>query len=315
VTAGTSISEAKKLELMSPILDDSLKQLPKSPLVNGAGHLPTLTPIPTSQSVTIAEEVPVKAQADIANTSVANDKESDSPSSTLVESSTGSMRSEPSVVSPRMSLHPSLPPKPAISFESNSKPPVASNFVHPSLPRKPVAIAVVSPPPKSFPIESDQHTSGPPHDASHTEPAAPETDSEELDVNNKGLEASMHAPKPSTSEPAISSLVPQTTIPPVVQRAFNPSHGRSHTVGRPPFTIGGSGLPHRSTQSGGATPLTATAHHGRTQSTPPAIEPRPARPTSRPVISGDALSRLARTLGGSGTSMSRKALMNKATSD
>jgi len=74
----------------------------------------------------------------------------------------------------------------------------------------------------------------------------------------------------------------------------NPTHGRSHTLGRqPPFSAGAK----RGFLSGSSTPAGVAGakgpHHGRTQSSP--VSHR--RQHSRPVITMDAMSRLAKTLG------------------
>lgn len=99
--------------------------------------------------------------------------------------------------------------------------------------------------------------------------------------DHSGLESSMHALPTSPSAP--SHLGPR---PP---RGFKPTHGRAHTVGR--FKDNNHSDPDR--------PRKADAFsHGRNHSTPPTgTAHRP--PASRPVITVDAISRLARTLGGS----------------
>ena len=118
-------------------------------------------------------------------------------------------------------------------------------------------------------INGRANLSAHPGDAADSSPSPP-----------RGLSGSVHA---STSMPnAFPSRPPRA--------AFQPAHGRSQTVGRfKPEYRAGSERPQREIS------------HGRNHSTPP-TGPGPARGrtahTTRPVISGDAISRLARTLGG-----------------
>ena len=114
-----------------------------------------------------------------------------------------------------------------------------------------------------------------------------------------GLRASMHAPKGivnSISEPAnLSTQADSRTHDPIH------THMRAHTVGRSPLpTIHGQGdYISRVTRSGHTTPkgrFQGTSH-ARTRSTPPGGANHYRSPhTSRPVITGDAISRLARTI-------------------
>jgi hypothetical protein len=137
-----------------------------------------------------------------------------------------------------------------------------------------------------------------------------------------GLEASIHAPKDSASK--VSSLSPRqpeisisvvdpsvSTPPPLARpgwpssRGLNSFHRRSHTIGRHP-----NHEPPDTTYHFKQTPRRVDArhddsapphgdHHPRTHSTPPPGSPyRPAQ-SHRPVITGDAISRLARTINNS----------------
>jgi hypothetical protein len=117
-----------------------------------------------------------------------------------------------------------------------------------------------------------------------------------------GLRASMHAPKSivnSVSTPANLSTRADS-------RSHDPihTHTRAHTVGRSPLpnsTIHGQGdYISRVTRSGYTTPKDGFQgiSHSRTRSTPPGGANHYRSPhTSRPVITGDAISRLARTIG------------------
>ncbi|VDB85423.1 unnamed protein product [Peniophora sp. CBMAI 1063] len=91
--------------------------------------------------------------------------------------------------------------------------------------------------------------------------------------------------------------------------AFNATHARSRTLGRP-GNMGMNGVPHRQFHSGSTTPSHGPqARHGRTQSTPPSAggPARHSRQGSRPVIAGTALAQIARTLGGGGSALKREA--------
>jgi hypothetical protein len=116
-----------------------------------------------------------------------------------------------------------------------------------------------------------------------------------------GLRASMHAPKGivnSVSTPAnLSTHVDSRTHDHIH------THMRAHTVGRSPLpnsTIHGQeDYISRVTRSGHTTPRGGFqgTNHARTRSTPPGGANHYRSPhTSRPVITGDAISRLARTI-------------------
>ena len=118
-----------------------------------------------------------------------------------------------------------------------------------------------------------------------------------------GLGASIHAPKgvvDSVSAPANLSTYTGS-------RAYDPihTHTRAHTVGRSPLpdsTVQGQGdYMSRFARSGHTAPkggFQGNNSHARTHSTPPAgVNHHRSPQTSRPVITGDAISRLARTIG------------------
>ncbi|KAF7301450.1 hypothetical protein MIND_00710300 [Mycena indigotica] len=139
--------------------------------------------------------------------------------------------------------------------------------LHPSLPPKPVS-AVEAPTENTSPA---------------AEPSSPQ--------NPKvGLAASMHADQPASSSSKLSPHVPE----------FSPSHQRTQTVGRAfPHSAPG-GFNNRFPRSGSSTPRGGYAprnQHARTHSSPPISNAGNHRtPHSRPVITGDAISRLARTI-------------------
>lgn len=108
---------------------------------------------------------------------------------------------------------------------------------------------------------------------------------------DRGLAASMHAMSKSLSPPNFLRSPPYNfSQRGTGGRAFQPTHARAQTVGRPDY-LSDTDRPRR---GDGQT-------HGRNHSTPPAgsgAAHSHSRPTSRPVITGAAISRLARTLGG-----------------
>ncbi|KAJ7591212.1 hypothetical protein C8J56DRAFT_556532 [Mycena floridula] len=78
---------------------------------------------------------------------------------------------------------------------------------------------------------------------------------------------------------------------------YTPTHNRSQTLGRPEIPFNS-----RFSRSGSSTPRGSSfsaGHHSRTHSTPPTGNNR--TPHARPVISGDALARISRSLGGPST--------------
>ena len=105
--------------------------------------------------------------------------------------------------------------------------------------------------------------------------------------SDRSLSASIHAMPPSAPSPTYLGPRPPRGV-------FQPSHIRAHTVGRyKPEHHSDNDRPHRGD----------AFSHGRNHSTPP-TGPGTTRAhtrthATRPVISGDAISRLAKTLGGS----------------
>ena len=119
--------------------------------------------------------------------------------------------------------------------------------------------------------------------------------------SREGLSASIHAPKAisdSVSAPATVSTYPDLPS----ERPL--THSRTQTVGRPfPRPSHNDYVP-RFTRSGNSTPRSIFdgQQHVRTQSTPPAGVMSNQPRAHRPVITGDAISRLARTIGKTGIS-------------
>ncbi|KAG6832986.1 hypothetical protein H0H92_004870 [Tricholoma furcatifolium] len=128
-----------------------------------------------------------------------------------------------------------------------------------------------------------------------------------------GLAASIHAPPPegiSESKSAPSNIASYSAMP-----AEPRTHNRSHTIGRPPSHGSRSENNGRPSRSGYNTPrggLSRGGHHNRTQSTPPTGGHNQRHTVHRPVITGDAMSRLARTIGNTTISPTRTPVLSTA---
>ncbi|KAG6911655.1 hypothetical protein DXG01_007905 [Tephrocybe rancida] len=114
-----------------------------------------------------------------------------------------------------------------------------------------------------------------------------------------GLSASIHAPLPngiSETKSAPSNISSYSTASPEHR-----THNRSHTIGRPPMYPPRSENSGRPSRSGYNSPRgglsVGSGYHTRTHSTPPPGTHNNRSPAHRPVITGDAISRLARTIG------------------
>ncbi|KAK7061548.1 hypothetical protein R3P38DRAFT_2830100 [Favolaschia claudopus] len=193
---------------------------------------------------------------------------------------------------------------PQTATKSTQPPPL-----HPSLPSKPVEAPNTSgggnsrqPP---APLASAAQASAPAAATSepvqtlgeNVKPARPEgkADDASSDTGREGLAASIHAPSQS------DSFVPSNSSTPPPPRRFAHTHTRAHTVGRIQPQITPVNFNSRLSRSGTSTPrggYAAGNQHARTQSSPPAasVLNNHRTPHSRPVITGDAISRLARTI-------------------
>ncbi|KAI6164710.1 proline/serine-rich protein [Pisolithus thermaeus] len=107
----------------------------------------------------------------------------------------------------------------------------------------------------------------------------------------RGLHGSIHAPA-SLPQSRLTPNIPVRAAS-IKNDSFNRNHGRSHTESR-------SSQPSRSSRSGASSPLgNNVCTHSRNHSTPPAGgSSQKVHHTSRPVITGEAMSKLARTIGG-----------------
>jgi hypothetical protein len=264
--------EKAKLQLMSPILDDSLKQLPQSfektspsPSAGSGPPSPQIADTAPISEVNGLEDGHVTGVSDTPSSPIEVNKQEDhAPRSSEPLPREGSFPTpEPAPkdkdTSPHLSSATSVSPEPV----SSTPPPIPQSG-------RGLGDSIHAPP-------RDEHASS----EAPPEPHGPEF---ELDVGKRGLAASIHAPKPiGEQRPA-----PEPHVP---------THGRSRTLGRPPaFAFGTK----HGFLSGSSTPTAAARadstkgpHHARTQSTPASHRQR----HSRPVITMDAMSRLARTLG------------------
>lgn len=191
-------------------------------------------------------------------------------------------------------------PTPPVEVREPTPPPARKltpepprNPLHPSLPAKPAAVPTKplvrpAPPPKA-PKEDTPA------------PAPPAADPLDDFRRPDGLAASIHAPAPiavDSSSLAASIHAPRAdaaSAPPSVSVFADATHTRAHTVGRPDALLAPPPTAPRASRSGNATPVSRFAH-ARTHSTPPAHPHR--APHARPVLTGAAISRVVRTLGG-----------------
>ena len=218
--------------------------------------------------------------------------------------------------------HPSLPAKPVAAVAATETLKNSRNHApngRAALPPKPVRVAPQRSPfaaPKSLsppPVEPKATPASKPSPLTSPSPARPESGLEDSihapksasnsvksppvkSVKDKkedadeGTAASIYAPKnamrDSSSAPALS---PQSA--PSGPRSFSPVNGHSVTESRSPRVAGGLSN-HRSTRSGATSPLgKSAAGHARNHSSPAGPGHR-----TRPVISGEGFSRLARAI-------------------
>ncbi|KIJ19908.1 hypothetical protein PAXINDRAFT_126163 [Paxillus involutus ATCC 200175] len=192
-------------------------------------------------------------------------------------------------------LHHSLPPKPVAATESLSG--RGQSICKPSnLPQKPVLVAEEAPlATKTEGLSESIH-------APSTEELAAIEKVSSTSSSERGLAASIHATKSSLPE---SQSAP-SLLPSHPASATSRTHARSQTEGRPgshqPHNAPTNVASHRFSRSGASSPLGQHVYsHSRNHSTPPTggagVRPPQA---ARPVITGEAITRLARTIGGLG---------------
>lgn len=185
-------------------------------------------------------------------------------------------------------LHPSLPPKPVAAMESLRA--RGSSISKPSNlpPKPPMSVAKEE-------VLTTKSLSESMHAPSADERLALERVSS-ASSSERGLTGSIHAPVPSLPEShSAPSLLPIHSTSPVSR-----THSRSQTEGRSGIRQPNTAPPStRRGRTSASSPLGRRVHtHARNHSTPAAGASSRAPQASRPVISGEAISRLARTIGG-----------------
>ncbi|KAG9219196.1 hypothetical protein CCMSSC00406_0001606 [Pleurotus cornucopiae] len=341
VTTTITHTTVDKPNEISPIFVDGLKPLPEpaTPVVVADTLHPDarVTPKLPQGQVTDAKPVPAPRSPILSKESVDQGSlaASATPSVTIPR---GKTPVQENGRSNRKARHP-LPPKPiAVSdtpLSSSRLPPSATpmrgKFAKASPPDKAVSSVTVEPttPMSGFDVPAivklpeqgqDQSASVDEHDSQPDTPPPPSTDagaeSLQSDDAASGLAASIHAPKPgdtlSASVYAPSPGESRSAPGSATFDSFKPAHTRAHTVGRPPFYNG----PQRFSRSTATSPRGSAfvPHHARNHSSPPVGAPHRTH-VSRPVITGDALSRLVRTIGTTVTPAARSQPVAVATKD
>ncbi|KZT12793.1 uncharacterized protein LAESUDRAFT_719102 [Laetiporus sulphureus 93-53] len=319
ITSGTS--EETKLSSMgnviSPILEDALKPLPKiepetpnveisdnEQSVEDFSEMAAQTPTSVSvlenehQDVTPREEkltgaiessLPVNHAVPaetVLEQRQAPDEEISAHKVAQQGAGASSESRSPSKPALTLPLHPSLPPKPVTTIELLTSEREArhgdSGSAQLDLPPKPAVTVSEAP----FEGGLAQSIHAPSSRAVATQKSPSKLRSPEL-----GLAASIHAPSSSLSAPGQLPELPSSP----------PAHGRSRMARRGLQHHHGISVPdfpghHSDSDHVGRG---AHEHHTRTHSTPPNATARARSPIStRPIITIDAMSRLARTLGG-----------------
>ncbi|KAI0660895.1 hypothetical protein C8Q70DRAFT_751222 [Cubamyces menziesii] len=328
VNEKSSVAPAQS-DLISPILVDALKPLPNlefgSPQIQSAAPAalesrdinpaatlpqPSIPPLVktddgdhTPRGPPVPSRTKETARVDAAKESA---KENPATGGAKKESQTAVSGSGPlgektktAPKSPQRSkapLHPSLPPKPVAVVEPTTKRAPRKPPVPPVKTTEPEAAA--DEPPTTGLAES-QHAPKP------SETASEEHSSKESSPERQGLAASMHAPMPSSMS-APSHITTHSTPS---STSFQPTHGRAHTVGRPhgvriPFSPSHGSFPdgpHPHAEHERVSHR-ERINHARTHSSPPtgpgtATARARTVHASRPIITGAALSQLARAIG------------------
>ncbi|KAG6886061.1 hypothetical protein C0993_004051 [Termitomyces sp. T159_Od127] len=128
-------------------------------------------------------------------------------------------------------------------------------------------------------------------------------------LGRNGLSASIHAPH------AVDMMETKSIPSDIsVHSRVSPEHQthRYHATGRPPSSLRADDSS-RPSRSGYNTPRGGlSAYHARTHSTPPAGSHTRRSPAHRPVLTGDAISRLAKTIGGTTPSPARVSAISTA---
>ncbi|KAG2077618.1 hypothetical protein BDR04DRAFT_1043871 [Suillus decipiens] len=278
-TTRTNISADERRDEISPILADALKPLPE-PQTEGDNtededhHMePLNNGVDGEITKDSSDSSPLSNTPDTSITTTTDAH--DSPAA-VVTRETITHVDEPSP-------HPSQPPKPVTARDS-----LCASSAHSSLISNSALIVGG---------EKGAGLSQSIHAPSLTEAEALER-TLSSSTSDHGLAGSIHAPKGLPESHSAPSLLSPDAPPPA--RTYSPSHGRSKTEGRPAFPHPRTAaINQRAIRSGTSSPLGPLVHaHARNHSTPPGGVGQRAPHSVRPVITGDALSRLARTIGG-----------------
>ena len=289
--------EKARLELMSPILDDSLKQLPQS----FDKTTPSPSAGPGALSPRIADAAPISEVNGLEDTHIT--AVSDTPSLPIESNEQEDHTPRSSEPSPREAS--SIASEPAPTLEDKDAPPHLASAGSVS----PEPTSATTPPLPQSGRGLGDSIHAPPRSERASSEAPPEAHGAEFELDNgkRGLAASIHAPKlSSSSDSQLSDPKPEPHVL---------THGRSRTLGRPhAFAFGAK----HGFLSGSSTPTAAARvgstkgpHHSRTQSTPASRQ----RHSSRPVITTDAMSRLHRTLGTAPSNKKEVVATNLASSE
>lgn len=287
-TTRTNTSADERRDEISPILADALKPLPE-PQTEGDDV----------EDEEEEEEHHMEPLDNDVDGEITKDSSDSSPLSntpdTFVTATADAHDSPPAVVTPetithadKSSLHSPLPPKSVAAGDSLRASAARSNLISKS------ALIVGG---KEPPAIKGEGLSQSIHAPSPSEVEALER-TLSSSSSDHGLAGSIHAPKGlPESQSAPSLLSPGAPSP---ARAYSPSHGRSKTEGRPAFPHPrAAAINQRAVRSGTSSPLGPLVHtHTRNHSTPPGGAGQRAPHNVRPVITVDALSRLAKTIGG-----------------
>lgn len=262
--------------MISPILVDGLTPLPES------ASLPQNQKNP-GESIDVTERVDIPEDRDM--TSVADNSHQPAMdrgfnSATELPEAQGTR-----VLPTQAPLHPSLPPKPMQHQERHSpRPRSYTNNKRIKLPMNNVVL------PNNTPISAA--------------PKIPTIQVQNQDTRKEelGLSASIHAPVEQEANrsngPSGTALqsshtnsMHHSTLD--KSRAREITHSRAHTVGQPPSV---NRRVHSTTVGNGTL-------HARSQSSPTSAKNN-GRSSHRPVLTGDAMAKLAKTIGGTTTSRS-----------
>ncbi|KAF8626768.1 hypothetical protein AX15_004701 [Amanita polypyramis BW_CC] len=263
--------------MISPIIMDGLTPLPE--LVSLAqGQVDTVVSASTKvpESVDLPQSLYChriqKVKEDIGS-SVADEKQDGVTHPSGAES----------VLSPaRIALHPSLPSKPASLIQHNGR-------HHDRSRRKASKKQAKSPKKATVELaEVGSRNESPVLPGGRASPRSPGQVQRQQSIEDElGLSASIHAPEQQeTSRSRLDNAKSASqAYPPFHNKARSISHSRPHTIERSP--------------SFHPTYITSSRDHARTQSASALTKNNGRSLHSRPVLTGDAISRLARTIGGS----------------